>query len=37
MTDNRIKENKVVEYQLIVDILLSSTISQIELQNDNEV
>ena len=37
MTDNRIKENKVVEYQSIIDILLSSTISQIELQNNNKV
>ena len=37
MADDRIKENKVVEHQLIVDILLSSTIFQIELQNGNEV
>ena len=37
ITNDRIKENKIVEYQSIVDILLSSTISQIELQNDNEV
>ena len=31
MTNNRIKGNKVVEHQLIIDILLSSTIFQIEL------
>ena len=37
MTDDRIKENKIVKYQSIVDILLSSTIFQIELQNNNEV
>ena len=37
MTDDRIKENKVVEHQSIVDILLPPTISQIELQNNNEV
>ena len=31
MTDDRIKENKIIKYQSIVDILLLSTISQIEL------
>ena len=31
ITDDRIKENKIVEHQSIVDILLLSTISQIEL------
>ena len=35
--DDRIKENKIVEHQSIIDILLSSTISQIELQNNNKV
>ena len=37
MTNDRIKENKIIKYQSIIDILLSSTISQIELQNNNEV
>ena len=37
MTGDRIKENKVVEHQSIVDILLSSTIPQVGLQNGNEV
>ena len=31
ITDDRIKENKIVKYQSIVNILLSSTILQIEL------
>ena len=29
ITNNRIKENKIIKHQLIVDILLSSTIFQI--------
>ena len=37
MTDDRIKENKIIKHQSIIDILLSSTIFQIKLQNDNEV
>ena len=37
MTDDRIKENKVVKHQSIVDILLPPTIPQIRLQNGNEV
>ena len=31
ITDDRIKENKIVKHQSIIDILFSSTISQIEL------